>query len=113
MFDTIAYAQDAAAPAGGAFGMMIPLIAFFAIFYFLLIRPQQKRQKQLQNTINALRAGDTIVTTSGFIGTIDSVIDSNTFMINLGNTKVRILKAGISGTYAEGDKTDNTLIEKK
>ena len=97
-----AYAQDGGVAGGGGMSMLIMMAVFFAIFYFLLIRPQQKRQKEMQKTINSLKAGDVVMTAAGIIGTIDSVIDSNTFMLNLGNgVKVRIVKAGISGKYTE------------
>jgi preprotein translocase subunit YajC len=99
MFSTLAYAEDAAQNSGAA-GIMsfLPFVLIIAVFYLLLIRPQQKRQKQLNETINALKSGDQIVTTSGFFATVDSIIDANTFMINMGNgIKVKILRSGIAG----------------
>ncbi|UOE95537.1 preprotein translocase subunit YajC [Alkalihalobacillus sp. LMS39] len=59
---------------------IIPLILMFAIFWFLLIRPQQKRQKQIRNMHAALEKGDKIITIGGLHGTIDS-IDEDTIVI--------------------------------
>ena len=67
-----AYAQDAA----GAIAPLLqflPLVLIFAVFYFLLIRPQQTRQKQLKATLAALRRGDRVVTAGGILGTVQRV----------------------------------------
>lgn len=97
-FETAAYAQSAAgAPQtamGGLMGFM-PIILMIVIFYFLLIRPQQKRQKQHAAMIEALKAGDTVLTNAGIIGTIHSV-DGNVMVIDLGGTKVRMVKGYIA-----------------
>src|SRR5258707_6995239 len=55
---------------GGLGGAMLPMILIFGVFYLLLIRPQQKKQRQLQATIAELKTGDKVVTTGGIIGTI-------------------------------------------
>jgi len=106
-FETAAYAQQAgaAAPQGAMGGLMsfMPIILMVLIFYFLLIRPQQKRQKQHAAMIDALKAGDTVLTNAGMIGTIHSV-DGNVMVVDLGGTKVRMIKGYIA------DKIDpNTL----
>jgi preprotein translocase subunit YajC len=102
MFATIAYAQDAAAPQAGAMGMitsLLPMILLVAVFYFLLIRPQQKRQKEHNNVLNALKAGDEVMTSAGIYGRILSVEDPNTYMIELlpSGGKVKIVRSGIAG----------------
>jgi preprotein translocase subunit YajC len=72
----------------GALGTVGPLIVFFAIFYFLLIRPQQKKQKKTSQMQNALGRGDKIVTIGGLHGVVDS-IDERTVTIKCnGNTKL-------------------------
>ena len=78
MFISEAYAQQAGA-AGGAdlFTSFLPLIIIFAIFYFLLIRPQQKKQKEHQAKISAVRRGDKIITGGGFYATVTKVINEN------------------------------------
>jgi len=73
MFADVAYALGPApgggAP-GGSFSVFVPLILMFAVFYFLLIRPQQKKQRQQQDMLKSLKVGDRVVTTGGLYGTI-------------------------------------------
>lgn len=114
MFSTIAYAQDAGGATGGTMGTLyglMPLILMFVVFYFLLIRPQQKRQKALNETINNLKTGDQVLTASGFFATVDSVIDANTFMLNLGGgIKVKAIRSAIA---AKIDPTSGTIEQGK
>jgi len=65
---------------GGVLGMLIPIILMVVIFYFLLIRPQQKRQKQVRQMQSDLEKGNKVVTIGGFHGTIHA-IDENTIVI--------------------------------
>jgi len=70
------------------FGALIPLLLMFAIFYFLLIRPQQKRQKKVQEMHSALQKGDKIITIGGVHGKVDA-IDDNRIVVDVdGNTKL-------------------------
>ncbi len=76
-----------------------PLFLIFAIFYFFMIRPQQKRQQELQKTIDALKKGDEIVTAGGILGTITS-IQNDYVVIKVGDneaTKMEVLKSAVSG----------------
>ena len=59
-----------AAPAGGGMGMFVPMLLIFAIFYFMMIRPQQRKEKERRKMISELRAGARVVFAGGFIGTI-------------------------------------------
>jgi preprotein translocase subunit YajC len=68
-----AYAQDAAAGGAGLLVQILPLILIFAIFYFLLIRPQQKKMKEHREMLGALKRGDRVITGGGIIGTISKV----------------------------------------
>ena len=61
----------------GALGGLVPMLLIIGVFYMLLIRPQQKRQRELQETIAQLKAGDRVVTTGGVIGTITTVRDTS------------------------------------
>lgn len=70
-----AYAQGAAAPSDPWLSML-PLVVVFVVFYFLLIRPQQKRQKEHKEMVSKLAAGDEIVTAGGVLGKVISVSDS-------------------------------------
>jgi preprotein translocase subunit YajC len=74
MLITPAYAQAAGAgPGGGFLGSLIPLVLIFVIFYFLLIRPQQKRVKEHKNMVDNLRRGDRVVTGGGIVGEVKKV----------------------------------------
>ncbi len=98
-FNSVAYAQDAtpAAAPMGALGSFLPLILIFVVFYFLLIRPQQKRQKQHAAMLDALKSGDEVMTNGGIYGTITSVDDSNTFTVEIANgVKIKVAKGGIA-----------------
>ena len=75
MFASPAYAQAAGGGAAGAFGSFVPLILIFAIMYFLLIRPQQKKMKEHRAMVEALRRGDRVVTQGGVIGKVSKVKD--------------------------------------
>ena len=78
MFISEAFAQTAGgAGAGGAFQAFLPLILIFVVFYFLLIRPQQKKMKQHREMLDAIRRGDKVVTGGGIMGTVTKV-DSDT-----------------------------------
>ena len=77
MLVTPAYAQ-AAGGAGSAFASFIPLILIFAIMYFLLIRPQQKKLKDHQAMVAALRRGDRVVTQGGIVGKVTRVKEDET-----------------------------------
>ena len=98
MFATPAYAQ-AAGGAGSAFASFIPLILIFAIMYFLLIRPQQKRMKEHKAMIEALRRGDQVVTQGGVIGKVSKVKEdgSNEIEVEIAEgVKVRVIKQTIT-----------------
>jgi preprotein translocase subunit YajC len=68
----VAYAQGAggAGGVGGGFSMLVPLLLMFAVFYFLLIRPQQKKQRRHQDMLKSLKVGDKVMTSGGIVGTI-------------------------------------------
>jgi len=92
-----AYAQDVAGLLGPA-TQFLPLVLIFAVFYFLLIRPQQTRQKELKNTLAALRRGDRVVTAGGILGTVQRVKEgSNEIEIDIApNTRVTVLRETIT-----------------
>jgi preprotein translocase subunit YajC len=102
----IAYAMGPS-PQGGAgelIGSLIPLILIFVIFYFLLIRPQQKRAKEHRNMIANLKKGDKIITSGGIYGVIESV-GTNTITVKIAeNVKAKIGKAYIAALRAPADE---------
>ena len=96
MIATPAFAQ-AAGGAGGALGSFIPLILIFAIMYFLLIRPQQKKQKEHAAMVAALRRGDQVITQGGLIGKVTTVKDDNELEVELAEgVKVRVVQSTIA-----------------
>ena len=105
MFITPAFAQYAGAPAIGDFmGMILPLVMIMAVFWFLLIRPQQRKQKEHQDVISKISRGDTVVTNGGLIGKVTKVVDDKELLVEVGeNIKVRVLRQGISDVRAKGE----------
>ena len=75
---------------------MMPLIFIFVIFYFLLIRPQQKRQKEHEKLVSALKTGDQVITSSGIHGTIANVKDKTVIVRIADNVKVEFDRAAIT-----------------
>ena len=82
---------------GGAFAQFVPLILIFAIMYFLLIRPQQKKLKDHQKMVESLRRGDQVVTQGGLIGKVAKVKEGNEIEVELGDgIKVRVVQSTIA-----------------
>jgi preprotein translocase subunit YajC len=91
MFATPAFAQDAVGGAAGALTSFVPLILIFAIMYFLLIRPQQKKLKEHKGMVEALRRGDEVLTQGGIIGKVTKVNDDGVLEVEIAPTvKVRM-----------------------
>ena len=88
----------------GALGGLLPMLLIIAVFYVLLIRPQQKRQKQLQETISQLKAGDRIVTTGGVIGTITTVRDTSFLIRSAEKSILEIARSAVAGIDEEEKK---------
>jgi len=96
----IAYAMGQGGAGGqgaGGFSAFIPLILMFVIFYFLLIRPQQKRTKQHREMINNLKPGDRIVTGGGIHGRITAVSDAVLTVEIADKVRVKVNRANVSG----------------
>ena len=86
---------------GGTFGMLVPLILIFAIMYFLMIRPQQKKQKETQKMIDALKKGDKVVTIGGIHGIVTSTKE-NTIVIKVDdNTKIEFNRTAIASVVTD------------
>jgi preprotein translocase subunit YajC len=81
----------------GALGQFLPLILIFAIMYFLLIRPQQKKAKEHQAMIQAVRRGDQVITQGGIIGKVSKVKDDGEVEVEIASgVKIRVVKATLS-----------------
>ena len=89
--------------AGGLGGFLLPLLLMFGIMYFLVIMPQQKQRKKMQEMLSAVKNGDKVVTTSGIYGTING-IDGDTFILKIAdNVKIRIARAAVAQVEASED----------
>jgi preprotein translocase subunit YajC len=88
----------------GALGGFLPMLLIIGVFYMLLIRPQQKRQRELQETIAQLKIGDTVVTTGGVIGTITTVRDSSFFIRSADKSILEISRSAVAGLKEEEEK---------
>ena len=82
---------------GQGIAQFIPLILIFVIFYFFLIRPQQKRVKDHKAMVAAIKRGDEIITSGGIIGTVDRVMEDDRIEVTISeNTKVQIIRSTIT-----------------
>ena len=85
----------------GALSGFIPMLLIIGVFYVLLIRPQQKRQRQLQETIAALKIGDRVVTNGGIIGTITMVKNASFLIRSADKSILEIARTSIAGIDEE------------
>jgi preprotein translocase subunit YajC len=111
-----AYAQDASSMLGSATSFL-PLVLIFAVFYFLLIRPQQQKQKESRAMISAIKRGDRVVTGGGILGTVQRVpmvqdkdgkqVASNEIEVEIApNTKVIVLRETITSVIRPAAAND-------
>ena len=105
MFTSPAYAQAAGGmPGGDLISMILPLVMIMAVFWILLIRPQQRKLKEHQDVISKISRGDTVVTNGGLIGRVAKVVDDKELLVEVGeNVKVRVLRQGVSDVRAKGE----------
>jgi len=94
-FISDAYAQDAPAQAG-TLELILPLLLMFGIFYFLLIRPQQKKQKEHRNMISSLKKGDRIITSGGLHGRITGIDDTTLTVEIADKVRVKVARSNVS-----------------
>jgi preprotein translocase subunit YajC len=80
----------------------LPIIILFAIFYFLLIRPQQKKAKEHKEMVAALRKGQRVVTSSGIYGTVQSIDDTTVGLEIADNVKVKMVRTNVAAVLSEG-----------
>jgi preprotein translocase subunit YajC len=99
------FIAQAATPGAGDFvGMILPLVMIMGVFYFLLIRPQQKKAKEHQDMLTKISKGDTVVTHGGLIGKVVKLTDDNEVLVEVGeNVKVRVLRGGIHDIRTKGE----------
>jgi preprotein translocase subunit YajC len=106
-----AFADGTTPPAGTAPGapqapgtgaMLVPFVAMFGIMYLFMIRPQQKKMKQQQTMLGALKEGDEVLTSSGILGTVKSITDRMVTLEIDTNVKLRVLKTQVSAVLKDG-----------
>lgn len=108
MFITPAYAQSL----GGDnfFISLLPFVAIFAIMYFLIIRPQQKRLKDHREMVAAVRRGDTVVTAGGMVAKVNKVIDDAELQVEIADgVRVRLMRATITEVRAKGEPVKESV----
>ena len=101
-FISNAYAQSAGAGPAGGFVSLLPMVLIFVLFYFLLIRPQQKRAKQHKEMVAALKEGDEVITAGGFFGTVMSVDETVASVQIAENTVVKVQRSSIAQMLPKG-----------
>lgn len=100
-FDVLAATQE---PGGlGTWGALLPMLAIFAIFYFLLIWPVRKRQKALQKLVEDLKRGDKVVTNGGIYGEVAAIEGGVIYLKISENTKIKVAKSAVAGLEGEGE----------
>lgn len=108
MFITPAYAQDAAGAGGFDLISLMPLLLIFVVFYFLMIRPQQKRAKEHQAMVANMRRGDTVVTAGGIVAKVIRVIDDNEAQVEIADgVRVKVVRSTITEVRTRGEPADD------
>ncbi|MCE5243304.1 MAG: preprotein translocase subunit YajC [Syntrophobacteraceae bacterium] len=103
--------QGGAGGAGGGLAAFGPLIFMVAIFYFLLIRPQQKKQKEHKNMLANLQRGDTVVTQGGIKGRIMGLTDTEITLEIAEKVRIKVLRGYIGAVLAKGEATKSEPAE--
>jgi preprotein translocase subunit YajC len=112
------FADGNAVPAKpkGGFGdptFIFMMVAMFAIIYFLMLRPQAKKQKETQNMLNNIKKGDKILTVAGIVGVVGNVKDSSVMVKVADNTVLEFKKAAITAVINDENKIEKTASEDK
>ena len=94
---------------GNPLTLLLPFVLIFVVFYFLMIRPQQKKQKQHREMVANLRKGDKVVTNSGMFGTVVGINEKeNIVVLKVGeDTKIEFLKSAIAGRVEKGGNSQS------
>lgn len=113
MFISTAWAQGVGG--GNTLGFILPMALIFAVFYFLLIRPQQKKVKQHREMLGGIRRGDKVVTGGGIYGTVTKVVGDNEVVVQIAEAvKVRVARGTITEVLSKpepapkGDKAEKS-----
>jgi preprotein translocase subunit YajC len=108
---SVAYAQAAPAASSGGLGLLgggdgimgfLPMILMFAVLWFVMIRPQQKRQKELKAMVDALKTGDEVITAGGILGKITKTTDQYVVVEVATGTEITMQRTAVSQVLAKG-----------
>ena len=106
-------AAEPAQGQGNPLGMFVPLIIIFGIFYFMLIRPQQRKEKERRTMVENIKSGARVVFGGGVLGTITNIKDT-TFVIKIAdNVKVEVVRGSVTQVLEKGEKAEPEVPEKK
>lgn len=97
-----AYAEGAAAPAGGGIEMLLMMGVFFAIMYFMIIRPQQKRAKEHKQMLESLSKGDEVVTGGGVLGKVAGINENFVELTIADNVVIKVQKQAVASVLPKG-----------
>jgi|GEM_PF-226024 len=102
-FISPAHASDVASFSAANLMSFMPIIAIFIIFYFLMIRPQQKKMKEHKAMIDAIKIGDHVLTAGGITGTVSKIIDANEIKVLIApQVDVTVMRSSLSQVYSKG-----------
>ncbi len=107
MFITPAHAASAAPAGGDLISMFLPLVLIMGVFWFLLIRPQQKKMKEHQAMLANLRRGDSVVTSGGLIGKVTKVADDEVTVELAEGVRVKVKKSYIADVRVKGQPAND------
>jgi preprotein translocase subunit YajC len=102
LFAFLAQAQPAAPTPGSGIGFFVPFIFLFVIMYFVLFRPQKKRQQEQQRLVASLKTGDRVVTNAGIHGLIANVKETTVMLKVADNVKIEMDKSAVATVLKEG-----------
>ena len=109
MLISSAHAQTAAAPSGGGFEQIFIMIAMFAVLYFFMIRPQQKKAKEHKAMVDALRRGDMVLTQAGIIGKVVHLREDGEIEVEIAkDMKVRMIRSAVVQVLSKTEPAANS-----
>ena len=89
---------------GGLLGALMPFVLIFGVFYFLIIVPQRRRQKALQDMIGTLKAGDRIITTGGILATVKQVKEKSLLVMSADKSILEVSRTAVAAMQGEGEE---------
>jgi preprotein translocase subunit YajC len=95
--------------AAGGLGSLLPFMSIFVLFWFMLVRPQQRREKERQALLKGLKKGDSVVTTSGIVGRIHSLTETLIVLEAANRVRFTMLRSHVTGRFDELDPTTGEL----